>query len=345
MDQRKEIIGYVHDVSHVGKGETKNYFDFRLQTESSVIREVCFSPGKKRSFDEAALKKSPVKLKRFMDDKKPDSTDILMKEKVIIEELTEVNFQHRQIVPTDLDISKLNAIAPEQLITLKAKVISLQKPVTVTTHAGTTLTKREGLLIDQQGTIKIVLWEADVTAIEDECTYLFKNFRTKRKKLTGEIYVNPAKGNSTFLPADEFPPETLHPLQSVPAELMTTSFTGEIVGVQKCSLNICCFKCSKAIECNDEAIVTCSSCNMKQKAKSCQKQWYVNAVISDGTKKFTLNFYNEMVNKVLQILDPQKQETHNEELVSDLFFQLPTVTCTFNERSRAVGSIEELPCE
>ena len=113
MDERKEIIGYVHDVSHVGKGDTKNYFDFRLQTESSVIRGVCFSPGKKRSFDEAALKKSPIKLKRFMDDKKPDSTDILMNEKVMIEELTEVHFQHRQIVPTDLDISKLNTIAPE----------------------------------------------------------------------------------------------------------------------------------------------------------------------------------------------------------------------------------------
>ena len=90
-----EVEGYIHDVSHLGKGETKAYFDFKLQMESQTIRGVCFSPGKKRPFEEMAMKKSPVKLKKFVRGKNRDSTDILMNDKVIVEELSpdEITFE------------------------------------------------------------------------------------------------------------------------------------------------------------------------------------------------------------------------------------------------------------
>ena len=52
MDQ-EEVVGYIHVVSHVGQGQSKKFFDFRLQTQEDVIRGVCFSPGKKRAFEDA----------------------------------------------------------------------------------------------------------------------------------------------------------------------------------------------------------------------------------------------------------------------------------------------------
>ena len=75
-----KVEGYIHDVSHLGKGETKAYFDFKLQMESQTIRGVCFSPSKKHSFEEITMKKSPVKLTKFIRDKNKESTDILMNE-------------------------------------------------------------------------------------------------------------------------------------------------------------------------------------------------------------------------------------------------------------------------
>ncbi len=85
MDQ--EIKGYIHNVSQVGQGETKKFFDFRVQTESDIIRGVCFSPGKKRAFEEIATNKSPVKIKKFLPDKKPHALDILMGDTVVVEAL------------------------------------------------------------------------------------------------------------------------------------------------------------------------------------------------------------------------------------------------------------------
>ena len=342
MDQDKVLKGYIHDVSHVGQGDAKKFFDFKVQTESEIVRGVCFSPGKKRTFDEMAANKSPVKIKKFMPDKNPHSSDILMNDAVVIEELQTLDFTYRSIIPQEMNIGKLSSLTPNQLLTLKAKVIKLQKPAEINQNSDNPLTKREGLLIDPHGTIKIVLWQNEVNAVENGETYLFKNLRLKKNRVSGDIYVNPAKGCASFLAADPFPEDSLHPPQEIPEELVTTTVMGEVIGVQKCSLSICCFKCSKPIELTSAkaAVVHCSHCDMKQKFSRCRKQWYINAVLNNGNTNFTVNFYNDSVRKVLEMAKPEEQETTDEQLVSDIFFELPTITCAFNNRTRAVESVE-----
>ena len=340
MDQ-EEVVGYIHDVSHVGQGQSKKFFDFRLQTQEDVIRGVCFSPGKKRAFEDAALKKSPVKLKKFIHDKK-NTTDILMNDKVLLEEVAEVDFEYRQIVPHEMNIGKLNIITPEQMITLKAKVINLSQPTAVHAHGGT-LAKVEGLLIDPHGTVKLLLWEADTDVVKEGKT--FKNIRLKKNKLTGELYVNPAKGCSVISDAEDFPPASLQPPQATPEELVTSTVTGEVIGIQKCSVSFCCFKCNRAIPPTKSVIITCPQCNLKQKSSKCRKQWYVNAVISTGDKNITLNFYHAMVVKVLEMALPDDINTCDEDVVSDMFFGLSSISCTYNERTRAVETIKSCLCE
>ena len=64
-------------------------------------------------------------------DKKEGSTDILMNDKVLLEELDSVDFERREIVPKGLTISGLLNIMPEQLIDLKAEVcrnLQMSKP-------------------------------------------------------------------------------------------------------------------------------------------------------------------------------------------------------------------------
>ena len=65
-------------------------------------------------------------------------------------------------MPQELNIAKLTSIIPEQMISPKAKVVNLQKSCKIRTNSDNPLSKREGLLLDPSGSIKIELWEADV---------------------------------------------------------------------------------------------------------------------------------------------------------------------------------------
>lgn len=110
MEQTNEIIGYVHNLSPIRTGPTKKYFDFSLQTDSQKsVRGVCFSPQKRKLFADSEEKSVPVKIKKFMNDKKEGSTDILMGDFVNLELLTpkDIAFQKKNVVPTDLNLSML----------------------------------------------------------------------------------------------------------------------------------------------------------------------------------------------------------------------------------------------
>ena len=88
-----------------------------------------------------------------------------------------------------------------------------------------------------------MLWEADIVEvenIEEGHTYLIlkegytKSLRMKENRLTGDLYLNPAKDVSAISVANEFPPYSLTPPQSIPADLVTSSISGEIIGINIC---------------------------------------------------------------------------------------------------------------
>ena len=71
--------------------------------------------------------------------------------------LTEKEFK-RVDIPDTLDIISLTNVAPEQLVSFKAKVVNLGGVKHFETQKGT-FTKQEGFLIDPTGSTRIVLWE------------------------------------------------------------------------------------------------------------------------------------------------------------------------------------------
>ena len=95
----------------------------------------------------------------------------------------------------------------------------------------------------------------------------------------------------------------------------------------------------KSIQVDKQKIVFCAHCNMKQKFSRCKKQWYVSVIVNDDKKNVTLNVYNDMVKKVIEDFHPQHKETEDEDIVTKFFYDLPTATFTFNEKTRAVESV------
>ena len=210
--EEQSITGFVHNLSPVRNGPNKKYFDFTLQTDAEKsVCAVCFSPQKRKVFEDSAKQSCPIKTKKFIVDKKEGSSDLLMSDLVGLELLTPeaVDFEKKDLVPSNLNLSMLSSISPQQLISVKAKLIGLQDPQIVTTPKFS-LNKAEGILVDEHGTVKITFWGDDIEKVESGKTYYFTSLRLKNNKINGELYVNPAKGNSNITEADPFEKNIKH---------------------------------------------------------------------------------------------------------------------------------------
>ncbi len=112
---------------------------------------VCFSPQKRKLFADAENQARPIKIQKFVEEKKDGSTDILMND-VDLELMSkdDVEFERKNIVPADLNLSMLSLLSLQQLISLKAKVINLKDPEKVRA-AQFSLDKADATLVDRLG--------------------------------------------------------------------------------------------------------------------------------------------------------------------------------------------------
>ena len=69
--EEQSITGFVHNLSPVRNGPNKKYFDLTLQTDAEKsVRAVRFSPQKRKLFEDSAKQSCPIKIKKFIVDKK-----------------------------------------------------------------------------------------------------------------------------------------------------------------------------------------------------------------------------------------------------------------------------------
>ena len=148
--------------------------------KKTVVQAICFSPKERKYIEEAMEKCSPIKMQKFVHDKKEGSTDILMSDNVVIDkvECEDLTFLREELVPANLNISMLSMISLNQLLTIKGKLVHLQELQEVNVQ-GRVLKKVDGVFIDPHGSIKVTLWEGDIEKVEEGGTYEFKNLRLK----------------------------------------------------------------------------------------------------------------------------------------------------------------------
>jgi hypothetical protein len=123
-------------------------------------------------------------------------------------------------------------------------LIGLGEPELVT-KPQFSLNKAKGALVDQHGTVKITFWGDDIQKVKSGKTYYFNNLRLKKNKINGELYVNPAKGNSHITEVEPFG-KTLDIPEEIPTELTSFTIEVEIIGVTDVKLEHCCVKCNRS---------------------------------------------------------------------------------------------------
>ena len=325
-------VGYVHNISTV---KTGNYFDFVLQTKSKTVRAVCFSPNKRKSFIDHSS--GPVQVKKFQIDSKSNNEDLLMGADVSVLPVANLDFPKLDL-PETTDLLKIKSSYIGQLVTVKAKVVHLGRVQFVKSGK---LQMIDGTLVDSVSSMKIILWEEFANAVVVGDTYIFKNIRVKKDRMTSEVYVNTAKNGTIITPSDAFNTPLYTPLEQQ-KNYGNSTFVGKLIGVEKVASYFSCCKCSKKVDINHSMkIVECQSCHVKQNLNCCNKHWYVHILFKHNSDKITLTMFEQALVQLFDQLNTLSDfdSVSEHELVEKLLTIPASVEITFVKRTKIVSSI------
>ena len=142
----QEITCYIHDLSPVksANNSEKKYFNCTLQCKEGTRRAVCFSQQKHPEMKTFQTTKCAVNILNYTTSK---TNDIILnnQSKIIPNEETATFEYSEDVIPSGVvhNISALNNVSSEQLISVKAKVVNTSAAKVVTTEHQGTLKKQE----------------------------------------------------------------------------------------------------------------------------------------------------------------------------------------------------------
>jgi hypothetical protein len=223
------------------------FFNLILQTKDESVRAVCFSPEKQTELKTLEKVKSPVKIKNYQ---KPHQDIIFINKytKITPLPIDEIDFPRTEICNEDgliPNISSLQKVAGEQIVSLKGEVAELSGIKYLDTLHHGKLKKQEAIVRDTTSSTKVILWEDYVESLELNKTYLLKNLCVKVTKT--DRYLNTAKTEKfTYTETEPF----THPLVDVAEDLsvMTSmTWTARILGIQQALKQPSCRSCGKTV--------------------------------------------------------------------------------------------------
>ena len=304
---------FVHAVSPVKKANSsdRKYFNCTLQLANKSCRAVCFSPDKQSELKMLEQVKSPVKIQNYKTNQALNGKDeIILQKFTKFTPLAGVDFSHNKflsavgIIP---NISGLDKLALEQLVSIKAYVAEVSNVKQIIVHGKTPLKKQEVLIADPTSCIKLVLWGDYVNSLEQGKTYVLENLRLK--KSYDEGYLNTAKGEEFKIKVtSEFEDYVVEPDQ--PLSMDSTIPKCKVVGVLEATKQMSCFSCSKkVVSFPNSSLVQCTVCKMSQVKSVCKSQWYLRIMVQDSVsnpeKKVTLTLFSMQVEELNAALDLQ----------------------------------------
>jgi hypothetical protein len=291
----------------------KRYFNCTLQAKDDPVKAVCYSPDKHSELETVAKTRSPIKLQNF---KKTDSSkDIVITKFTKITPLSKADvgfsFEDNMTVKSAdavVNISSITKLAPEQLISVKAQVVSVSavKKITLPQSNDTTkLSKQELVIRDTTASIRVVLWGKYVNAVQPKVTYLFKHLRVKGTKF--EKYLNTPKTDPFILEECE---EFQQPLVEVDDEIITSStVNATILGIQDATSINACVSCHRRViqKGNSSPLGVCQSCRLTQPLSKCSVEWTLKVrVLTTAlpSNKLLLTMSHDTVEDLMLFINP-----------------------------------------
>lgn len=164
----------IHNLSPIKTRQRNNqYFNVHLQTENKSIKTVHFSPEKHCHFKQK-LKISNYNLKR---NARTNDFEIHINKRTKIAEPTasEVNFDFKpapqpQLTPVKESVDTLQSDQAQCQVSVVGK-IKFNGPIETIMTKGKYLKKQEVSIKDNSESIRLVLWENDISKVQDDFSY------------------------------------------------------------------------------------------------------------------------------------------------------------------------------
>ena len=345
------MIAYLHNLSPIKKSQRDNlYFDMTLQTEDTTYRSVCFSPEKHTQFLTRYESSSPVKLSKFQLKRNTrtneDKVHINKRSKVDDTEESDVSFDIKVLRPTEKCKPGITTVCDVLQEDTNSVVnvcgrITLQGPIQTIMSKGKALRKQEAVLTDNSATIRLVLWENDISKVSSESTYdiskvVLKEYE-KAKYLTlnksSTIKISQKSISRLDTPSTEVLPNT---------QCVTFPANG-VLSLQRFSS---CLRCqSKLVPNASKKTVKCTKCGLGQLQASCQQRLLANVLFQKGASSNSLLLFDDKLKQLFKIYQEQTNNTQTFETLDDddmMEFLLTVAAKVFYNGKKNVVAIQKI---
>lgn len=274
------LVGYIKNVSPTKvSSKGSEYFSFQLQQKDRFTKAVCFQPKKhKLTVQAKAESATPCKLTKYAPHATEENVIWVNSNTEIHDALeTTVDFSsedladHPSLISTTQD---LNDIQVHQSVTVCGFIsFGDNNPEPVPTKQD--LIKREGIFIDQHGTIRITVWNEQTDSVQ-EGFYQVQNARLRQ--YCGEKYLS-SSTDTTFNKIDDLPQISPDALQDARATLTIQAIPFEKLHSIDINTYYSCVTCKKKVpfQCGS-SMLRCPRCQSRFLVENSTKT--INARIS-----------------------------------------------------------------
>lgn len=286
-----------------------DYFDVTLQTKDKTVRGVCFSPDKIKSFKSKYETTSPVKLtnyaikrNRYTDE---DEVHINKRTKLSDPGPSEIHFNFEPLKPEEESstVSTVNDIIAgntKSKVNIEGRVAFQETAQTIQAN-GKTLKKLEAVLTDETGSIRLVLWETDISRVQNGLTYnigkaLVKNYQDS-KYITLNRQSTIMEKQMTIQRSDE---------QLIDNQVNKVCCPAD--GIEKFTAYLSCKKCNAAFPLNAEKkVLQCTNCGCAQLKDKCTKRTIIKALFMKEEERISLTIFDDKLNTLYNIYKQKAQ--------------------------------------
>jgi ribosomal protein L37AE/L43A len=299
-----EEIGYVHDLSEKtrNKNNTMDYCTFKLQTSPNKFKDaLLYSPTKRKILKTSEDSRTPIKVEKFTYTK--DGKKIIVNEvtRLSSPDASECVFQYVPVTPSTEKFTTIQNVLDNadeyDKVNVEGKVFHLHE----NPPNNTNLHLASGLLVDEEATIPIDVWEPHISSIQEINAYAFMSLTVRvwngKKKVAlgrqGKLY---ALTDSPVMSVTE---------DNVPASENEFAAIGieEIASISSIEVFHACVNCNKKlIQVSGWLISQCDKCGHAMKLSKCRHRVLVSFVIEDQDKQMkTLTAFQEQLASIVSI--------------------------------------------
>ena len=290
------------------------YFDMTLQTKNGTYRSVCFSPEKHSGLSSNYESSSPVKISKFQLKRNQRSNDdeihINKRTKLENPQESEVTFDIQKVELEEKCKPGITAVSDVLQGDSNAVInvcgrITLHGAQETILSKGKTLRKQEAVFTDNSGTMRLVLWESDITRVISKSVYNISKIVVR--EFDGAKYLTLNK-QSVIEPADNSIERVDTEADGLPHSQKVHCPAEGVLSVQRF---LSCKKCqTKLVPNPTKNLMKCTECGMAQLKSKCVQRLMANVMFGKADSTVSLLLFDD---KLKQLHDIYKRQTNTEE--------------------------------